>query len=553
MISSLYRPRNLKRYRHIATVFARHGFGSVLEYLQVHRQISIPKRLLSQDSSARISPAEHLRLALEELGPTFIKLGQILSTRPDLLPVEFITQLCKLQDDVPPFHWEAVYASLIKELDEDPEKIFAYIDPKPLASASLAQVHAATLKDGSQVVLKVQRPDILSTIESDLEIMHDLAILAKKTPVGQIVNPVEIVDDFAFILFNELDYLREGRNADRFRENFAHETHLYIPKVYWEYCSHRLLVMERIQGIKIDDIDALEAAGYDRHQVALNSARIIIKEILEDGFFHGDPHPGNFVVMPEEVIGAMDFGIVGYLRERDRKNLIRLYLTAITLNTEEIVEQLIRIGAANADVDRVGLARDLDRILKKYHSLPLHEIRAGDVIEEIMPIALQYHLTLSSDLWLLCKTASMMEGVGLKLDPKFDIFAVGEQYVKKLVWQLVLPERTWGQSLIRQSADWSEFIQSLPRTGSRLMEQLESGSLFHIGFKDTDRIINGLDRLTTRLALSLLAAALIIALAMLIPITTPGSIIQWVVVIGFIGAVGLGVWLLISMRKIIRN
>jgi ubiquinone biosynthesis protein len=255
--------------------------------------------------------------------------------------------------------------------------------------------------------------------------------------------------------------------------------------------------------------------------------------------------------MPGEVIGVMDFGIVGHLSERDRQNLIRFYLTAISLDTEEIVEQFIRIGAAKADVDRIGLERDIDRLLMKYHGLPLQDIRAGEVVEEIMAIALRHHLTLPADLWLLFKMASMMEGVGLKLDPKFDIFVVGEQYVKKLVWQLVLPQRTWSQSLIRQGADWSEFLRSLPRTGGRLMERVENGDLFQVNFKDTDRIISGVDRLTTRLALSMLAAALIIALAILIPITTPGSIVQWIVILGFIGAAGLGVWLLISMRKII--
>jgi ubiquinone biosynthesis protein len=268
MKSLFHRPRHLKRYHQIITVLAQHGFGSALEYLQMHRQISLPKRLLKQDSNARISPAEYLRLALEELGPTFIKLGQALSTRPDLLPVEFISELCKLHDDVPPVPWEAIHASLVEELGEYPEEIFAYIDPDPLASASLAQVHAATLKDGSQVVVKVQRPNILSTIETDLEILHDLAVVAQRTTAGQIANSVEIVDDFTYTLFNELDYRREGRNAERFRANFAKETHLYIPKVYWEYSSRRLLVMERIQGIKINDIEALDAAGFDRHQVA---------------------------------------------------------------------------------------------------------------------------------------------------------------------------------------------------------------------------------------------------------------------------------------------
>ena len=549
MLTSFRHIRNLNRYRRIVTVLARHGFGSVLEFIQIDRRLSLPRRLLKQEPASRLSPAEHLRLSLEELGPTFVKLGQIISTRPDLVPPHFITELAKLRDTVPPAPWEDVQALLTEEWGQENGQIFASIEPIPIAAASLAQVHAATLENGDQVVVKIQRPNILRTIETDLEILSDLATLAQRTQLGQVYDFVGIADDFAFTLHNELDYRREGRNADRFRDNFAKESYLYLPRIYWEFSTRRVLVMERIHGIQIGNIESLDAAGYDRHRIALHSAKIIIKEILEDGFFHADPHPGNFLIMPGEVIGAMDFGMVGYLREQDRMNLTRLYLAALSLDADNIVEQIIRMGTAPAEVNRAGLAREISRLLTKYQGLPLQDIRANEIVEEIMPIAFRYHLSLPSDLWLLVKTLAMMEGVGLELDPDFDVFAVAEPFMRRLTWQLVRPRREWGQNILRQGADWGELISALPRTGSRLLEQAERGDLFQIGLKDADRIMSGLDRLTTRLTLSVLAASLIIGLAMLIPTTAAGSLAQWVVVLGFVGAFGLGVWLLISILR----
>ncbi len=335
MFSPLRPIRHLRRYREIAGVFFKHGFGFVFDQLRPEwrpwRRAFQPRPketwlLPSEDLAA------HFRLALEELGPTFVKLGQILSTRPDLLPPPYIAELSKLQDTVPPAPWEAIRQVLAEEYGRAPEQVFAAIDSQPMAAASLAQVHAATLVTGDEVVVKVQRPNILATISTDLEILMALARAAQPTALGQMYNFVAIAEDFCFTLRNELDYCREGRNADRFRANFAHERYLYIPRVYWEHTTQRVLVMERIHGIKIDDLSALDAAGYDRHQVALHSAHIIIKEVLEDSFFHADPHPGNLVVMPGEVIGAMDFGMVGHLTERDRQNLIRLYYVSMTLD-----------------------------------------------------------------------------------------------------------------------------------------------------------------------------------------------------------------------------
>lgn len=539
--------RHLSRYRQILATFVRHGFGFAFERwwpLGARRWQSREELL-----ELPVELAQHFRQALEELGPTFVKFGQILSTRPDLLPPAYLTELSKLRDAVPPEPWSAIHALLTAELGREPEAIFASIEPHPVASASLAQVHAAILPDGHNVVVKVQRPGILETIKTDLEILSFLARRAQATPLGKIYDFVGVANDFAFTLRNELDYHREGHNAERFRRNFAGETHLYLPRIYWEFSTRRVLVMERIQGIKIDDIPALEAAGYDRHRVAIHAAHIIVKEVLEDGFFHADPHPGNFVVMPGEVIGAMDFGMVGHLSAADRLDLIRLYLAASALDSDAMVEQLIRMGAAEVNVDRLALEREIARLLTRYYALPLKDIRAREVIEDVVPIVFRYRLHLPSNFWLLGKTLAMLEGIGLQLDPNFDIFEASQPFARRLVAKLIKPEPHRWREAILSAGDWLDVLRLVPRAGRRLLQRLEHQEAFPLSFQETDRLMRGLNRLVTRLTLSVLIAALVISLAILISVTVPGSLVQALVILGFLGAAALGVWLLLSMLR----
>jgi ubiquinone biosynthesis protein len=543
------RAATLKRYREIVSVLARHGFGSFLTDLQIEHRISLPSRLVKQADNANISPAEHLRLALEELGPTFVKLGQILTTRPDILPPEFIQELSKLKDSVPPSPWEDIRTVLVDEMGGEPEQFFEQIDPAPLGAASLAQVHSATLRSGEEVVVKVQRPDILATIESDLEILREMASLAERTPWGILNHPEEMVDEFAYSLHNELDYRREGRNADRFRANFEGSEYLHIPKIYWEYASQRVLVMERMQGIKIDDIAALKAAGYNLKMVALHAADMIIKEILQDGFFHADPHAGNYVIMPGEVMGAMDFGLVGELTKRDRAHLSQLFVSAIALDADSIVDELIRMGVVHGGTDRSRLRRDLERLLGKYTGAILKDINIQEIIEEITALCSRHRLSIPSNLWLLGKSLAMIQGLGLQLDPDFDFFAVSEQYMGELKRQMWLPKAEWGQALLRQGADWVEFLNLLPRTGRRLLEKTEQDELFEFGLKDKDILLGGLSRLVNRLSLSIVIAGMVVSLAILIAVTTVGSPLQVIVMVGFVATLGLGFWLLISILR----
>lgn len=547
--------RHLQRYREIIHVFVHHGFGELVDTLELLPYLSLPRRILRGDKpkpTPRGVP-QRLRMALEDLGPTFIKLGQVLSTRPDILPMEYILELSKLQDAVPPVAWSAIRERIDTELGCPLEEVFTDFEPAPIAAASLSQVHAATLPNGDSVVVKVQRPNIQNVIETDLEILFDVARLAQeRTPLGEIYDLPGIAEEFATTLRAELNFYREGRNADRFRENFAEEEYLHIPRVYWDYTTRRLLILERIHGIKIDDVETLDATGYDRHQIALNAARMIVQEVLQDGFFHADPHPGNFVVMPGEVIGAMDFGMVGYLNQQLRTDLMRLYVVAIQLDEEGIVDQLIRIGFTRGRVNRAKLQHDVGRLLRKYHGMPLGTIRAREVIEDVMPLAFRYNLKLPADLWLLGKTLTMMEGVGLKLDPDFDIFAVSRPYVRRFVWQLALPG-VWGPPLIKGINNWTDLLANLPRVGSQALSRIERGEMeIKIQHKGLSKALDRLDQTANRLSLSILLAALIVGLALLIPTFNLAE--QWglatiVVITGFAGVSLLGLWLVFSIWR----
>ncbi len=550
MFNYVRRAQNLSRYRRIISVFVQHGFGSLLEQWGVDRYLITPARIRRRrEELERLTPAQHFRVALEELGPTFIKIGQVLSTRPDLLPPEYISELSKLQDAAPPIPWEDVAAQLTEEWGRPPEELFASIERTPLASASLAQVHAATLHSGEEVVIKVQRPDIWPTIQSDLAILEDLASVAQHTSLAELYDPMDIVQDFSFTLQSELNYLQEGRNADRFRDNFKDEPAIYIPKVYWDFTTRRVLVLERIYGIKINDVETMTRVGIDPKQVALNSARLIVKEVLEDGYFHADPHPGNFFVMPGAVIGAMDFGMVGHLSREDRINLIKLYVASVRLDADRIVEQLIRMGAANAYVNRADLKRSITRLLNKYQGLPLKEIRAQEVVNDIMPIAYRFHLRLPSDLWLLGKTLGMMEGVGLQLDPDFDMFEVSKPFAEKLMREMWLPS-TWGPEMIGDIQAWGDLFEVMPRASAKLLYGLESGKApLDMTFDVQRPVMDRLDRALTRLSVSLLLGAFILALALLISNAPASPIIMALIVLGFLTAMGLGLWFLISVLR----
>lgn len=551
MFNSRRSIRHLQRYSEIAGIFARHGFGFLFKRpgLRPRAWLKLPWRPSQEAAPSQPDDlAVHFRLALEEAGPIFVKFGQILSTRPDLLPISFITELSKLVDSVSPEPWEVMRALLTRELGCEPETVFASIDPQPMASASLSQVHAAVLPGGQEVVIKIQRPNITAVIDTDLEILSSLAARAQSTSLGRIYDFIGIADDFGFTLRNELDFQREGRNADRLRESFVEEPPLlHIPKVYWELSTRQVLVLERIRGIRINDIAALDAAGYDRHKVALHSASVTVKQVLEDGFFHADPHSGNYLIMPGEVIGLVDFGKVGYLRDKDRRDMIRLYVVAVEMDVDGMIDQLVRMSAVREDVDRNRLAYDLSRFLNKYYGTPIKYVRARELIDEITAITYRHHLRLPATWWLVGQTIAMLEGIGLQLDPDFDVFKAAEPHVKRLMTKLFLPQERWVQTLLMDGANWGELLHRLPRVGNRMLERLERNEGFRMEIKDAERLLGRIDRLVTRLALSLLVAAFVIALPILLQLTTPGSLPRGLIMVSLVPIIGTAIWLAVSL------
>ena len=395
----------------------------------------------------------------------------------------------------------------------------------------------------AQVVIKVQRPNIEATIDSDLEILEDLASLAQRTPMGEVYNPVDVVAEFAYTLRNELDYRREGHNADRFRANFADEPKLYFPQVFWRYTTRRVLVMEHIYGIKIDDLNALEHAHCDRHTLAMDAARTVLKEIMQDGFFHADPHPGNFLVMPGGVIGVMDFGMVGHLSDANRFDLIRLYVSAVRMDADGLTAQLLHMCAMTGRVDRRALARDVSRFLGKYKGASIRDIRANDALDEIVGIAFRHHLHMPSDLWLVSKTMGMMEGMGLTLDPDFDIFEVSKPFADGLVKELWSP-RMWGPGVLSGMEAWGRLLTDIPHVGVNLLRDLEQGELpMSVRMEPPKQIMDRIDRLITRLSLSILLAAFIVGIALVVPVASTNSVLLALAIVGFVVVLTLAAWL----------
>jgi ubiquinone biosynthesis protein len=549
------RPRHLGRYRRIAEVFARHGFGAVITQLGLDTSLDIPRRLLRRgvEESERVSPAIRLRLALEELGPTFVKLGQIASTRPEILPPSVLAELNNLQDNVPPDPWDDILPVIEQELGRPLPDVFAAFDPTPIASASLAQVYPAMLPDGTHIVVKVQRPAVDRVVETDLEIFIDIARLVRERLPGALpFDPVELAEEFSVALREELDYRREGLNADVFRKNFNGEEYVHIPKVFWEFTTRRLIVQERIRGIKIDDFAALDAAGRSRDRIATHAARLIIKEVLEDGFFHADPHPGNLLILENETIGLLDFGTVGYLDEHDKANLIRLYIAVIRFDASAIVGQLIRMGIADQSVDEIGLERDLRRLLRRYKGMPLKDISASELLGEIQPIIYAYHLHVPSDYWLLIKTLVILEGVGKQVAPMFDVFEVSGPYVRRFLLQLALPTH-WGPEALRSLGGWAAFLNDLPSQTGRIMSRVERGQLeFHIKDPATENLARQVNRAANRVIQAILLGSLTIGLALLLPtldLIWPWGLLTWAAILGLGAVIVLALWLLWSIWR----
>lgn len=568
--------RDLGRLHDIASILIRYGFGDMVRRMGLANALERAGRALhwsEADQLARLTPPVRVRRALEELGPTFVKLGQVLATRVDLFDPEWIAEFGKLQDSAPAAPWADIRQQLTEDLGAPPEEIFAAFDPEPLAAASIAQVHRARLEDGSEVVVKVRRPGIRPVIEADLRWLARLADLAEaESPELRAFRLQEVVRQFTQSLRHELDFAGECRNAERIAENFAGyrdkdapaiqasadmaaETAaappiIVIPRVYWSWTGERVCVQEFISGISGRDLQAVDEAGLDRKILARRGAHAVLKMIVEDGFFHADPHPGNVFYLSGNRIAFIDFGMVGRLTEERRDQLIRLLLGLVRHEPRRVADVMLDWTGDGA-VDEDGLMLEIQTFVDQYHGVALKQLSLGAMLNDLVAILRQHRLALPADLSLLVKAFITLEGMGRELDPDFDMAGEAmpllEQAMRARYAPAALIRRGW-----RGAGEALSLVAGLPQDFSRLLRAARRGRLeIHIDVTHLKRVGNQLDSAANRLAVGIVVAALIIGTS--IVMTVPGGPtlfgLPFFGLIGFLGGVVGGIWLLLSIWK----
>ena len=510
-----YLNRHFQRYRQIADVLSRHGLGFVVGVVGLSRWVPLHHGVLGhQRRQEPYTSPEHLRLAIEELGPTFIKLGQLLSTRSDILPADYLHELSKLQDAAPPVPLSTVRAVIEGELGGSPEEIFASFDAKPLASASIGQAHLATLLDGTEVVVKVRRPNVNAVIETDLEILQNFANIAgRRWQAAANYNLPGLVSQFALSLRRELDYLAEGRNAERIAVNFAANPDVHIPRVFWDTTTSRVLTLERIVGIKVDDLDGIDRARVDRRQLATKAAGVAVSMVFEHGFFHADPHPGNLFIEPGGRIGLIDFGMVGEVDEALRQRLGVLLAALTSHEVERLASALLELSVVKRPVDRDQFRIDLVGFIALYKGRRLGEVNIAELASHLLALLRKHHLQLPQEIAVLLKYFLMVEGMGVRLDPEFILGAVLGPYARQLAWERFSPDAL-ARQLLSSGRDAAALAVDLPDRVRRLLDVLDaSGLVVHLNARELEPLVGRAERIGDRMVAGIITAAFIRGIA----------------------------------------
>ncbi|ABB31002.1 ABC-1 domain protein [Geobacter metallireducens RCH3] len=505
--------RSLRRYRQIVRVLFKFGFDHALELMGLSQFVARGRKLFRRPASelALLSPAERMRLSLEELGPTFVKLGQILSTRPDVIPRSFILEFAKLQDQVPSFPFEAVEDQIRKHLGREPSECYSFIDSEPLAAASIAQVHRARLVSGEDVVIKVRRPGVVGLVETDVDAMMGLAMLAERhLPGSDLYDPVGLVKEFARTIRREMDFSREAHTIEKFAENFAGDPTLHFPTVYWGQTAGGVLTMEHVDGIKVSDTAALDAAGLDRKLLARRGADAFLKMVLIHGFFHGDPHPGNVLILPNNVICLLDYGMVGRLDTQLKGYLTDILLAIVQRDVDEVISLLLYSGDITDTLDTRALRRDLSGLIDSYYEVPLQQIEVGRMLLEFLEVITTYHIRFQPDLMLLAKALVAIEGMGRELDPDFDMVEHLRPFMKKALRDRFSPEH-----LVREMGShitsYVTLFRNLPKDLKEFLNRINRNKFkIDLEHRGLDRALRDFDKSINRLSSSLIIAALIV-------------------------------------------
>jgi ubiquinone biosynthesis protein len=543
--------RDFGRIHQISSILIRYGFGDMVRRLGVANLIESAGHILKWQEAedlTHIEPPVRVRRALEEMGPTFVKLGQILATRVDLFPPEWLNEFKKLQDQVQTVPYTELITQIKEDLGANPEEIFAEFNTEPLAAASMSQVHKARLQNGSCVIVKIRRPGIRATIEADLRLLTQLAEIAElEIKSLQRYHPKDIAHQFTLSMRRELDLAAECRNAERMMLNFKGDDRIIIPKVYWEWTSERINVQEFIDGIPGNDLAAIETAGLDRKELAKIGAEAVLKMILEDGFFHADPHPGNCFYLPDNRIAFIDFGMVGRLSEERREQVLHLMRGLITKDSRRVVKVLLKWSSSTSAHNKESFFLDIDDFIDQYHDIPIKELNITELLNRLTTLLRDHQLNLPSDLTLLFKAFITLDGLGRELDPEFNLVEVATPLLQRIFLARYSPD-----VLLKRGKDnivnIAELLTDLPEDLHQLMESMRQGALgVKIDINKPEWLSKELDRSVNRLSVSLVTSSLIVGSS--IVSTVEGGTSSFFGLMGFIGAFCGGIWLLFSIIR----
>src|SRR2546427_1135984 len=539
--------RNLGRLSEIAQVAVKHGFGYFFER---HRLTDlVPGRTRVTPEGAPSERGQHLREMLDELGPTFVKFGQLLSTRPDIVPPDILLELQALQDDVRPFPYENVERVIREDLELSVEQLFTEFDETPVAAASIGQVHRATLPNGHRVAVKVQRPNAPRQVEADLALLYQAARLAReRVRALDFIDARQLVDEFARSIRQELDYRLEARNADAFHRNFAGHPHVRVPKVFWSYTRTRVLTLEWIEGIQVADLDPEQWSLEERRAIAYLMTETWMTMIFRHGFFHGDPHPANVLVLGSgDQIGLVDFGAVGKLTDDDITKLTRMFIDAASENVDALPRRLAELGVRYPKEREEEFQAELREIYYRYYGASLAEIDPLQVIREAFQLIYSMNLRLPSRFLLLDKAIATLGSVGVDLYPDFNVFEVARPYARGLMMERFTPQRVANRAR-KESLRLGAMALELPYQIHDVLEEFRDGQI-EIGFvhKGLDDLLNRLDVVFNRLVIAMIVAGGLIRSSLIGIFAKAGPHVLGINVISIIGfALSglLGVWLL---------